>query len=247
MQQAWFRSLGFRGFWGKRLPGESVPLEGYPRPGWTADSRSGVANVKRFVRNVASQALCFHPARMKRLAHAAVPLTVIALALGACGDDDEPAEPAGGEAAIETTETAAAPDPCTLLDEAAVKDAVGTAAEGERDTQFGLDECAYEGEEPEQIGESLAALYVTLGDAAAFADYDKPELDAEPVEGIGEEAILLQGSSRATGGGTAGLTLVARTADRTVLVAWSQGGAPGDAAPDQNDLEQLTEQVLAGL
>ena len=185
---------------------------------------------------------------MSRHALIALPLTVAALLLGACGDDDEEGAPGGEptEESLPTGEETAGPDPCTLLDDAAVEDAIGTAAEGKRDTQFGLDQCAWEGVNGE-VGESPAALYVTLGDADAYANYENPEVTAKPVEGLGEEAILLQGSARATGGGTAGFSVVVRTADRTVVVAWSRGGAPGQTEPTEDEIVALTERVLEGL
>jgi hypothetical protein len=179
-------------------------------------------------------------------------LTVLALALGACGGDDEPTAPAGGEGTeaevpAGISQPTEAPGPCGVLHNAAVIGAVGPGASSLTDRQFGLTECAYEGKEPEKIGETAPALYITFGDASAFENYSRRDLNPEPVKGIGKEAILLQGSTRATGGGTAGLSLVVRTADRTVIVAWSLGGAPGETAPEQAELKSMAESVLAGL
>ena len=188
-------------------------------------------------------------------------IAVAGLGLAACGGDDEGSEGAQTTTEVEEKTTAEdepggeettggdsgdAVDPCELLDDEAVDSRIGSDWSEDSDEQFGLSQCAWETHDPE-AGEVAAAIYVTVGDASAFDDYVGTAADTEPVKGLGEEAVRSPGLARATGGSTSGSTLVVRTDERTVIVAWSLGGTPSETQPNDADLEELAREVQAAL
>jgi hypothetical protein len=171
-----------------------------------------------------------------------------ALLLAACGGDDGGAEegttapPAetSTSAEVETSTTAeepedaepddgeeagAIPDACSLVEPAEVEALVG-AAEPEGETETAIDgleysQCIWE------TDDAMLVVAVVEGEDR-FAMHGE-NLPAEPLEGVGDEAITAPGVSSETRGATGGRTISALVDGNTLVVALR---VPGETSID---------------
>jgi Protein of unknown function (DUF3558) len=132
-------------------------------------------------------------------------LLAAVLALAACGGDgEEAADPTDTGAAIPgvtvdapedaSDDSASVPDPCELLTEEEVAEAIGetqvTAAPGRGGQPSGLEDasCAWTGPAPE--AGAIATPKMVLVDIYAGEEHWADWPDSEPLSGIGDEAFL---------------------------------------------------------
>lgn len=163
-----------------------------------------------------------------------VVVAVLAAALLGCGDDEESDEVTAvtddtgtGDTGDETGDGGGElPDACGLLEAAELEPVVGSVEpEAERDTSIdGLDyrQCTWESAD--------TLLIVAVVDGSERFETHVANLGGEPVDGVGDEALVATGMSSETRGGTGGRTISARVGDRTVVVALRlPGETPTDA------------------
>lgn len=170
----------------------------------------------------------------------------LAVPAAACGNDGEPTAATGtttttapttattattasdGDATTTAAPAGATPDPCTLVAAAEVEAVAGLGAtaaaeDGESIDGLAFRQCVWEAE----ATSSLVAVAVVEG-ADRYEQHAERGL-GEPVDGLGDEALVEAGVSLETHGATGGRTVVVLDGDRTVSVAVKrQGETPVD-------------------
>jgi hypothetical protein len=149
---------------------------------------------------------------------------VVALpGVAGCGDDDGGSGGGGGyganrPATTDTTTTVA--DACSLLEDAEVSARVGRAGapdkrDGETLDGFTLSQCEWEGPD----GEVAVAV---VGSPARFEQH-RDRGRGVPVPGLGDGAVVEQGTSLEDRGGTRGRTVFVLDGETTLVVALAHG------------------------
>lgn len=177
---------------------------------------------------------------MFRFRHTALAALVLAALLAGCGGDDAESDAGSGDtssvdvtdaqdqeadAGDQTDETddadagdqtaAAIPDACGLVD-AAELDALVPGAEPEADDGTAIDgldysQCTWETEE--------TTLIVAVVEGSTRFEMHQDHLQGEPLDGVGEDALVAPGVSSETTGATGGRTVSALVDGNTLSVA----------------------------
>jgi hypothetical protein len=138
-------------------------------------------------------------------------LSVLVLLAAGCGDDEPSSDNrAPGRSA----------DSCKLLTNDEIAARIGGGFEPEAKTgrtldAFALSQCVWE------AGDAKVAVAV-VGSAERYRMHEKRDL-GEPVEGLGDAALVETGTSLEDRGGTGGRTVFVLDGDRTLVVALDRG------------------------
>jgi hypothetical protein len=150
-------------------------------------------------------------------------VVVMVAALGSCGSDDTVAQGRPTTTEAPTHEPGAPaeaelPSACDLVEDAEVEALIGPAEpeliEGRAIDGVEYSQCFWDGED------GVTMVGVTVVDTRARYDlHVQSSMNPEPVDGLGDEALMAPGVSSETRGATGGRTVSMRFGEQTLMVS----------------------------
>jgi hypothetical protein len=175
-------------------------------------------------------------------------LALVVITAGCGGDDNgpdgagpateqpAPAPTAGGE----DGQTAAAADPCELLDQQQVSSRLPGPATPEPDFGWSGGQCRWEAD-----SEGEPRIIVGLAPWGEFGELTEgANVSPEPLDGLGDEAVLLDGTVAPGTFSADGRTLYVRRGTEGIGIVWDRAPA---SPPTEQEMRELAEDVLGAL